>query len=255
VAGAVAVNNKGVLANPNYSNVVVLNSNLGNQAAGAANPNPLQVSNGVGYDSFSMTGSTAQWGVSLNNNAVALTAAATYGSSTSISGSSIGTGPDGPNNGLTAATAGQGLTLLGDNGPDVVTVSSTTINGATALTLNGGDNNVTFQQQTTLTSLNVATGVFGGAGTASPGNDVLSINSCNITDDLTLNMGGNSNKVTIHAGTTSGFGQLPNPNYGPITISGNPGVPLSSNTLTIDSALFNSVATIITINNFIPTFT
>jgi hypothetical protein len=256
VAGAVSVNNGGTLASPNLmSKVTVQNSSLGSQAVGAANPNPVQVNSGVGYDSFNMTGSTAPWGLSLNNNAVPLTPAAAFGSSTIITGSFIGTGIYGANNGGIPATAGQALTLLGDNGGDVVTISSTQILGAATLSLNGGNNNATLQQQTAVTLLNISTGLFLGGGAASPGIDTVSINTCNIANSLVLDMFGMRNNVTINAGTTAGWGQLPGLDFGFIRIYGNPTVPISSNVLTIDTGLVGAISQNLVTGNGIYDFT
>jgi hypothetical protein len=239
VAGPVSVNNGGTLGAPNYlSKVTVQNSNLGNAAWDAGDPNPVQVNNGIGYDSFNMTGSTTQWGVSLNNDAVPLTAAAAWGSSTTISGSSIGTGPYGPNNGTTAKTAGSALTLVGDNGNDVVTVSSTTINGDTVMTLDGGNNSVALQQKSQLTSLNVTTGAASGKTSAPSANDTVSIISCNISNNLFVNLGGvTSNTVTISAGGVAGWGQLPSMYLGSVVVTGNWNA-YASNFLTIDTAQY-----------------
>ena len=240
-AGTAAIVNGGTPASPSLENgVSIQDSNLGILELSAAAPNPVIVQNGTGYDAFSMTSinttCTAPWGVSIDNTdgGVNLNASTTWGSSTTITGSSIGTGVFGPNDG----TAGDGFDLKGDNGSDVVTVSSSTIDGDTNLNLNGGSNRVTLGQKTQLAALNVTTG------SATPGlsgNDSVSINTCNITNGLALAMGGLINTVTISAGTTAGWGSLPNPNFYPISIAGNATVPVSQNTLTIDTSLFKNI--------------
>jgi hypothetical protein len=247
-AGRVAVTNGGTPANPSIGNgVSVQDSNLGMSELTAATPNPVTIENGTGYDSFSMTSvnaaCTAPWGVLIDNTdgGANLNASTVWGSSTNITGSSnggtsIGTGVFGPNDGI----AGDGFDLTGDNGNDIVTVSSATINGVANLNLNGGSNQVTLQQKTQLAVLNVTTG-----GTAAnhgiSGNDSVSINTTNITNGLALDMGGLTNSVSIIAGTTTGWGTLPNPSFYPITITANATVPISQNTLSITTSLFDTI--------------
>jgi hypothetical protein len=142
-AGRVTVDNGGTPGVPSIENSVsIQDSNLGILALTAASPNPVTIANGTGYDAFSMTSinsaCTAPWGVAIDNIVNGLNASTVWGSSTTVTGSSIGTGVFGPNDG----TAGNGFDLTGDNGNDVVAISSSTINGNTNLFLNGGSNKV-----------------------------------------------------------------------------------------------------------------
>ncbi len=236
-AGAVTVSNGGTPAAPSMMNgVSIQDSNLGLLAVSAAAPNPVTVDNGTGYDTFKMQSinstCTAPWGVTVDDVIAGLTPATVWGSNDTITGCQLGTGVFGPNDG----TPGDGFDLTGDNGSDVVNVASSTINGNTNLVLNGGSNSATFQQKTQLAALSVTTGAAPGL----TGNDSVTINTCNITNGLALTMGGLTNAVTITAGTTAGWGSLPNTNFYPILITST-NLPVSQNTLTITTGLYTLI--------------
>jgi len=224
---------------------LIEDSNLGLQELPGI-PEPVTVENGIGVNTFSMTSvnaaCTAPWGVNVNNAFGGppgnLNAMTVFGGPTTITNCQIGTGAFGPDDG----TAGDGFDLVGDNGPKTVTISGSTIDGLTNLDLNAGNNTVTLEQKTQLGDLIVTTGGTAANGGVS-GDDSVSINTCNITNGLGLLMGGVMNTVTIVAGTTPGWGTLPNPlipgNF--ILIDNTGPSPAALSTLNITTSLFDSL--------------
>ena len=106
-------------------------SNLGSDVAAGG---PVTVTRGQGFDSFDMESSSAKWGLSITNGA----AGQTDGSVTKIVNSQISTYPP--------PVLTSGLTVNGDDGADLVTITDSQIGGATVLNLGNGDNQVTLQQ-------------------------------------------------------------------------------------------------------------
>ncbi len=246
-AGRVTVNNGGTLLSPSQLNSVnIQNSTLGYLQQSALANNPLIINNGTGYDVLSITNSTVPWGAAVDNtvndldSTGSLSPAAVWGSNTSIIGSKLGTGQYGPNINSDplhpdSTKAGVAFRLDGDNGDDVVTIgaaatAASTIQGATVLNLNGGNNSVTFKDGSTTCILNVTTGAAPGLS----GNDTVSITNAAVTNGLNLALEGVTNKVTISGST------LPDTNLYPVHIVTH-NVPISSNTLTIDTSTYGKL--------------
>ncbi len=201
VIGAVSLNDAG-----GNTQTIVTNSHLG---TGLTVPAPVMIANNVGQDQFTMSASDAQWGLSINNDVVAA-GASNWGSTTTISANcKIGTCPLGQ----APALAPNGLTIMGDEGADLVTISGTStgtqIGGNAALNLFDGNNKINFTT-TTMAGLNVVTGA---------GNDDLSIVGCTIPVSLTVNLGNGADRMKVKQTSV-----LPNPLYGLIAIDGGSGV-------------------------------
>lgn len=201
--------------------VVSTNSNLGMQLAGPAAPAPVAIANGVGFNTLAVTGSTMPWGLSVSNDNAAAGPAATgnWGSSTTITSSSIGTRIGGPS--IAGAPAGDALQIIGDKGPDVVNLTSNTIGGTLDLSRLGSGNNSVTLDSNTIGSVDIVT-----AGT---GNNFVKIAGGVIQAALTIDFGNvGSNELDLRNGTTQINGStapvLPSLVSGVITITGGPGV-------------------------------
>ena len=221
VAGKVAVDNDSADAaaanGTQQTQVTVNNSHLGTQTLPGDSGNSLLVKNGIGWDQFTMSASTAPWGTSINND-VGAAGASAWGSNTSVSGSTIGGSAFGPDPALAGGLPGDALVLKGDSGDDSVTLSSATVGGNIDLSLFGGNNTVNLTQVTTA-GLRVATGAYsGGPKPVGPGIDSVTATGCTISNQLQLLMGGATNTVTLQNGTAGET--MPDPYLGIIDIEG-----------------------------------
>lgn len=205
------------IANGNSTTKVVsTNSNLGMQLAGAVVPAPVTIANGVGFDTLAVTGSTVPWGMSVSNDAAGT---GNWGSSTSISTSSIGTRIGGPS--IPVAPLGDALQIIGDKGPDVVNLASNTIGGTLDLSQLGSGNNSVTLDSNTIGSVSIVT--------AGAGNNFVKIAGGVIQAALNINFGNvGSNELDLRNGTTQINGStapvLPSTISGVITITGGVGV-------------------------------
>jgi len=212
--------------------LIVTNSNLGTKLATVAGPTPAPVivQNNAGFDSLNMSGSQLPWGLAVNNDLNAA-GASNWGSTTSITSSSIGTRIGGPS----LPVAGDALQIIGDNGPDVVNVATSTIGGELDLgALRGGNNSVTLDSNT-MGSLVVVTGA---------GNDFLKIAGGVIQQSIFVNLGGGQDTMQLRHGTTPINGStipvMPDPLLGALFVEGGTGV----DTFLSDADLASIVSTL-----------
>lgn len=202
-----------------------LGSQLANPSLGPnpASGGPLAIFNGPGYDQFSMTGSTLPWGLYITNDNVdgGSPAKSTWGSSTQITSSFIGTGLA---LGLPVAdqadplAAGMAFELIGDEGADIVNLTGTEFVGETLLTLLNGNNSATISASTTMTSLFITSAI---------GNTSVTINNSSIAVAVSILLGDGANNVTLENENFNS--QFPSPLLGGIDIDGGVG---GVNTLT-----------------------
>ena len=217
VLGATNIDNGDGANLTSNTKILVTNSNLGTQLANLPGPNPVApvtIQNDAGFDSLTMTGSQIPWGLSVNNDAAAA-GASNWGSTTSISTSSIGTRIGGP----ALPAAGDALEIQGDNGPDVVTATNNTIGGELDLSgLRNGNNSVTLDSNT-MGALAVDTGT---------GNDFLKIAGGSIQASLDVNLGAGADTMFVTNGSVAVNGStlpiLPSPLTGAVAINGGIGV-------------------------------
>ncbi len=192
VVGFVAINNfRG------STETFVINSQLGTHMAPGIG-GPLTVFNDDGFDAFLMQQSQVQWGVAINND-VAAGGTSTWGSSTGIHGSSIGT----------HFLAPFGLIVSGDNGADTITINPTTIGSVVGLTLGNGNNDIALID-TTMSALTLFTGT---------GNDSVLIENCVIPVAVIIFLDGGADTVEIRRGSI-----LPDPAFGILIIDGGLGL-------------------------------
>ena len=217
VLGATNIDNGDGANLTSNTKILVTNSNLGTQLANLPGPNPVApvtIQNDAGFDSLTMTGSQIPWGLSVNNDAAAA-GASNWGSTTSISTSSIGTRIGGP----ALPAAGDALQIQGDNCPDVVTATNNTIGGELDLSgLRNGNNSVTLDSNT-MGALAVDTGT---------GNDFLKIAGGSIQASLDVNLGAGADTMFVTNGSVAVNGStlpiLPSPLTGAVAINGGIGV-------------------------------
>ncbi len=138
------------------TSVTVTNSTLGSHlVAPPFSPvigSPLMVLNDAGFDQFTMTQSSAPWGLMIDNDVSGNNDV--WGSATQITGSHIGTGPYGPD---ISGFPNAALVLLGDNGRDLVNVSGTTLGGTLQLELFAGNNEVNLTNRSLMAGLSLVT--------------------------------------------------------------------------------------------------
>jgi hypothetical protein len=217
VLGSTSINNGTGVNSFSDTKVIVTNSNLGTQLANfplAATAAPVTIQNNAGFDSLTISGSQAPWGLSANND-VANGGTSNWGSSTSITGSSFGTRIGGP----ALPIAGDALQISGDNGADIVSVATSTLGGALDLgALNNGNNAVTLDSNT-MGALRVVTGT---------GNDSLKLMGGNIQSAIFVNLGAGNDTMELRNGSTpintSTVPVLPSPLLGAISIDGGLGI-------------------------------
>lgn len=223
--------------------VTSTNSTLGSLLA--ASPQPVTITNGTGYDSLTVTGSTIPWGMGAANDGAILGGSAStgaWGSSTTVSTSSVGTRIGGPNL-LVPALTGDAFALSGDNGPDVVAMTSNTIGGILNLgTLGAGNNSVTLDSNT-IGAVDVAT--------SGLGNNFVEIAGGVIQASLSVNFGGNgSNNFTLANGSSPINGStapvLPSLLNGSIHIDGGPGISVFHIAAGLTLPPFSNFASVLT---------
>jgi hypothetical protein len=251
VAGAVSVQDGLDDGSSLQTQVNTFNSNLG-LTKRVDRPSPVSVQNAGGYASFQMTSSDAPWGVAVDNDALS-PPKTFWGSLTTVTSSAIGDGPWGPRLDVSLSNdtnAGDALLVNGDNGSDVVNITTTSkIDGTARLNLLGGSNTVVVSAAT-ITALTVNTG--GPPPAAKPGLDSVSISGSTIVAGLDLNLNGVANAVVLSDGGTPGGEVLPDLVLGSFEIAGG-GVSTSTDTLTVSSDLLPEINTAITdgmITNF-----
>ncbi len=169
------------------TSIAVANSTLGSHLVappggpviGAA----VRIQNDAGYDQFSMTQSSAPWGLYINNDVTGNNDV--WGSATNITGSKIGTSPFGP---WIPGFLNTALVLLGDHGRDVVNVGSTQLGGLLRLDLFNGNNDVNLTSQTSMPALSVVTG---------SGNDSVLIDDAAILVGIYVRLGSGSDEFFV----------------------------------------------------------
>ncbi len=200
-------------------------SNLGSDVVAGG---PVTVTHGQGFDSFDMETSSAKWGLSITNGV----AGQTNGSVTKIVNSQVSTYPP--------PVLTSGLTVNGDDGADLVTITDSQIGGATVLNLGNGDNQVTLQStalpnttRNTLTSLSITTGT---------GNDSVSIQKTDITVSTLISLGAGQDTVNIDYQATATPAVPLSHLLGPVTINGGPPAAPETDLLEYASAVqFGSI--------------
>jgi hypothetical protein len=155
-------------------------SNLGSDVAvGGA----VTVVRGQGFDSFDMESSSAKFGLAITNGV----AGQTDGSVTKIVNSQVSTYPP--------PVGTVGLTVIGDDGADTVTITDSQIGNATVLALGNGDNQVTLNStalsNTTRNSLTFLTIVTG------DGNDSVTIQKTDVTVGTDIVLGRGQDTVNV----------------------------------------------------------
>ncbi len=155
-------------------------SNLGSDVAVGG---PVTVVHGQGFDEFDMESSSAKWGLAILNGA----AGQTDGSVTKIVNSQVSTYPP--------PVLTSGLTVVGDDGADVVTITDSQVGGPTVLNLGNGDNQISListalpnTTRNTLTSLTITTG---------DGNDLVTIQKTDVTVSTDIILGDSQDTVNI----------------------------------------------------------
>jgi len=153
---------------------------------------PVTVTRGDGFDSFDMESSSAKWGLSITNGA----AGDTDGSETKIVNSQVSTYPP--------PVPTSGLTIIGDDGADIVTITNSQIGGAAVLQLGEGDNQVTLNStglpnttRNVIAFLDIDTG---------GGNDSVTIQKTDVTVGTQIDVNAGSDTVNIDyqgSGTTA----------------------------------------------------
>lgn len=190
----------------------VTNSTLGSHLAlTAANVpligGPLVVHNQAGFDDFTMTGSTLPWGLSIDNDFAVPTS--NWGSSTQISQSFVGTGPYGPRIG----SAGDAMSLEGDNGRDLVNIVGTTLGGRLSLQLFAGNNELNVTNNSVMTGLYFV---------ALAGNDKILIDKSRILVDVYVRMGNGADEFYLRNVTLAT--DWPSSLLGTVSVDGELGV-------------------------------
>lgn len=214
----VTFNGSNVLGNVGISNasgntsVTVNNSTLGSHlVASPFSPvigGSLQIENDAGFDQFSMTDSTVPWGILINNDVSGNNDA--WGSATNITGSRIGTAPFGPD---IFGFPGAAMVLLGDNGRDVVNVSSTVLGGTLDLRLYNGNNEANLTNSSSMAALSFITG---------SGNDTLLVDNSSISVAVYVRLGSGADQFFVRNVNPST--QWPSALLGSIDIDGETGV-------------------------------
>jgi len=194
------------------TSVTVTNSTLGSHlVAPPFSPvigGPLLIANGAGFDQFSMTNSSAPWGVGIDNDFGSNSNV--WGSVTQITNSQIGTAPFGP---AIPGFPGVAFGMRGDNGRDVVNISGTTVGGILGLELYAGNNEVNLTSQTRMAALYVVT---------LGGNDTLSIDDSAILVSIYVRLG--SGADTFLVTNVDPATEWPSALLGSIDINGEAGV-------------------------------
>lgn len=195
------------------TNVVVTDSTLGSHLV--ASPfapvigGPVIVSNDAGFDQFSMTQSTAPWGLSINND-VAAAGASVWGSQTTITGSNIGTSPFGPS---IPGFPNAALVLMADSGRDVTNVASTKLGGILDLRLFAGNNDVNLTAASSMAAFRLTT---------LGGNDSVLIDDATIQVAVEIHLGSGADSLIVRNVDPST--EWPSALLGSIDISGELGV-------------------------------
>jgi hypothetical protein len=167
----------------------------------------VQVQNDAGFDQFSMTNSTAPWGILIDNDVSGNNDV--WGSATNITGSRIGTLPSC----YMCAFPGAALVILGDNGRDVVNISSTLLGGLLDLRLYNGNNETNLTNGTAMPSLSLVTGT---------GNDSVLIDNSSISVAVYVRLGSGADQFFVRNVNPST--QWPSALLGSIDIDGETGV-------------------------------
>lgn len=194
------------------TSVTVTNSTLGSHlVAPPFSPvigSPLLIANGAGFDQFSMTNSSAPWGVGIDNDFGFN--GDVWGSVTQITNSQIGTAPFGP---AIPGFPNVAFGMRGDNGRDVVNISGTTVDGILGLELYAGNNEVNLTSQTRMDALYVVT---------LGGNDTLLIDDSAILVSVYVRLG--SGADTFFVRNVDPATEWPSALLGSIDINGEIGV-------------------------------
>lgn len=194
------------------TSVTVANSTLGSHlVAPPFSPvigSAVVVLNDAGYDQFSMTQSSAPWGIMINhdvsgNNDV-------WGSSTDIVDSQIGTSPFGP---WIPGFLNAALVILGDNGRDVVNVSATQLGGTLDARLFAGNNELNLLNGSLMSALSLVT---------LGGNDSLLIDDSTIQVAIYVRLGNGADRLIVT--NVNPATQWPSALLGMIDIDGELGV-------------------------------
>lgn len=190
----VTFNGSNVLGDVNVSNgngdtsTTVTNSTLGSHLVAApfvpVIGGPLTVSNGAGFDQFAMTGSTAPWGISINNDALASNTSL-WGSTNTILNSFIGTGPFGP---YISGAPNVAFLFHGDNGRDTFDANNTVFGGTLETRFYAGNNDLSLRAGTRMGGLYA---IFLG------GNDTVAIDDATITAAIYVRMGDGADRFTV----------------------------------------------------------
>lgn len=193
----IAVNGDGT------TETTIMDSTLGSHAA-AGLGGPLFISNDSGFDDFTMSGSTVQYGVDIDND-VAAGGTSTSGSSTQISTSSLGTHP---------LLVGDALSVSGDDGADDVSLDAVTLGAPVDLSLLfDGNNDVDILNGTTMPIL----ALLGGSG-----NDSVLIDNSTISIDVSIELLAGADTLEIR--NIDPLTQWPDPLLGLIVLDGGLGV-------------------------------
>ncbi len=147
VRGKVFIDNDGGDSRVLVSANTVLGSDI---SPPSGDPAPsLLLQNGAGVDLFDMQNSTAMFGVSIDHDYGGSSSESNlYGSTTKIYASVIGC----------CLSGSEGLTVLGDDGNDIVEVTESNITGPVELKLFNGNNSVLLQQNQPIQGLIIETG-------------------------------------------------------------------------------------------------
>ena len=210
--------------------VNVVNSSIDIQLA-STNSGGMVIANnvgGVGAAQLTVTGSNLPWGLFVNNGL-----ASTFGSTTNINSSTIGTRPGfgGPGTVVPPwAVLGDALTIVGENGNNNITIGSTgatTIGGivdlGTGPNMLIGTNNVVRIVNTTMLGIVVKTPTVGA------GNNSITLNNDIVQILLDIEYGVGTNTLNLAGANTS----LPNPLTGSIKIAGTNGLDTLNTIATI----------------------
>lgn len=194
------------------TSVVVTNSTLGSHlVASPLSPvigSPLSVLNAAGFDQFSMTGSSAPWGLFINNDLGG--GGSVWGSQTSLNNSLIGTSPFGPEIPGFPNTA---MVLLGDSGRDTFNAINTQFGGILDLRLFAGNNDVNLSAASRMAAFRLAT---------LGGNDSVLIDDTTIQVAVDIALGAGADRLIVTNVTPDT--EWPSALLGAIAIDGGIGV-------------------------------
>ena len=211
VLDILTLNQISVLGNLDVNNLegdtttIVIGSTLGSHLTTGGPGGPTTISNDSGFDSLSINDSVIPWGLEVDNDN-ANGGSSTWGSSTTITDSQIGT--------RALGIPGDAFALQGDDGADVIDVSGTIFGGMLNLTdLGNGLNSFSFTELSSTPYLSYVGG---------DSNDAVTIDDSAVTIEVLISLGSGADTLLIT--NVDPATQWPSPLLGNVTLDGGFGV-------------------------------